>query len=157
MTDNSIRTALITGGNGNLGRLVARTLARLGTKIVRFDIPGTENQAEEGEDTVVIGDIRDRALVEDTVKTHRPDAIFHLASLLSGSSEANPDAAWEINATASFHLLNLSRQYQVSRFFFASTAASYGAVDQAVMDQDYPQWPENLYGVTKIAVERLGV
>ena len=53
--------------------------------------------------------------------------------------------------------MNLAHSSGVGKFFFASTAASYGPVDAAPMPNDYPQWPENMYGATKVAVERVGV
>ena len=156
MSDNP-ESVLITGGNGNLGRLVADKLLARGQRVIKFDIPGTEPATLHANETVVSGDIRDLDLLKKIFGQHRPDTIYHLASLLSGSSEADLMAAWDINATASFNLLNLAHETGVGKFFFASTAASYGPVDTDPMPQDYPQWPENMYGVTKIAVERMGV
>ena len=148
---------MITGGNGNLGRLVAAKLSAAGTRVVKFDIPGTEPEEPSENEIVVSGDIRDRDLLETLISDYRPHTIYHLASLLSGSSEADLRATWAINATASFDLLQLAQTMGVERFFFASTAASYGPVDSDPMLNDYPQWPENLYGATKVAVERAGV
>ena len=156
MSDNP-ENVLITGGNGNLGRLVADKLLARGQRVVKFDIPGTEPETVHANETVVSGDIRDHELLQQVLAQHRPDTIYHLASLLSGSSEADLPAAWEINATASFHLLNLAHETGVGKFFFASTAASYGPVDTEPMPLEYPQWPESMYGATKVAVERMGV
>lgn len=150
-------SVLITGGNGNLGRLVADKLLARGQRVVKFDIPGTEPASMRANETVVSGDIRDTEALKDILAEHRPDTIYHLASLLSGSSEADLPAAWEINATASFNLLNLAFETGIGKFFFASTAASYGPVDTDPMPENYPQWPENMYGATKVAVERMGV
>ena len=86
---NTINKALITGGNGNIGRLVGEQLLRRGIEVVKFDIPGTEPESVESGETVVVGDIRDQALLRGLIEEHRPDTIYHLASLLSGSSEAN--------------------------------------------------------------------
>ncbi len=155
-------TALITGGNGNLGRLVGERLKEQGVRVIKFDIPGTGSsqrvmdQSDDNE-VVVQGDVRDVGLLRETMERYRPDTIFHLASLLSGSSEADIQMAWEVNASASFQLMQLAMEFKVGRFFFASTLASYGEVEESPMVQDFPQWPSNLYGVTKIAVERLGV
>ena len=78
---------LITGGNGNLGKLVGDQLLDRGIGAVKFDLPGTaRGQTQEGE-VIMEGDIRDQALLEKIITTHRPDGIIHLASLLSGSSE----------------------------------------------------------------------
>jgi len=152
-----IKKALITGGNGNLGRLVSEQLSDLGVEVIKFDIPGTEPASLASNESVVIGDIRDQSLVRSVFEQHRPDTVYHLASLLSGSSEADLDAAWEINATASFHLLRIAQEFDVVRFFFASTIASFGNELPDPLTEDTPQWPANLYGVTKVAVEKLGV
>ncbi len=154
---NKPARALITGGNGNLGQLVADRLLALGQQVVKFDIPGSEPVQVRANEKIVGGDVRDTDLLKNILAEHRPDTVYHLASLLSGSSEADLAAAWDINATASFNLLNLAHETGVSQFFFASTAASYGLVDQDPMPLDYPQWPENMYGATKVAVERMGV
>lgn len=151
------KRALITGGNGNLGRLIAEDLLDLGVSVVKFDIPGTEPETTREHESIVIGDIRDRDKVRALFTEHQPDAVIHLASLLSGSSAQNPAAAWEINANASFHLLELATEFEVGQFFFASTMATYGTDVRDPMPEDTEQWPTNLYGATKVAVERAGV
>ena len=149
--------ALITGGNGNLGRLVADKLLARGQTVVKFDLPGSEAHSRTCNETIVSGDVRDSALLKKTLDEHRPDCIYHLASLLSGSSEADLATAWDVNASASFELLRLAQQAGVEKFFFASSVATYGEVNTNPMPGDYPQWPQSMYGATKVAVERLGV
>lgn len=151
------KKALITGGNGNLGRLLANSLRATGVATVQFDIPGSEPENPADEERIVIGDVRDQKLISETFDKHQPDAVFHLASLLSGSSEANPDDAWEINATSSYQLLKRSVDAKVKCFFFASTLATYGAGVTDPLPEQEQQWPDLFYGVTKVAVERLGV
>jgi threonine 3-dehydrogenase len=153
----SFKTALITGGNGNLGRLVANRLESIGVKVISFDLPGTESSETSRRSAVVLGDMRDENALRTLFETHRPQAVFHLASLLSGSSEADPVAAWEINATASVKLMRLAMEFGVGPFFFASTIATYGPGTADPLPEDAPQWPENVYGATKVAVERMGV
>ena len=150
-------TVLITGGNGNLGRLLAKQLLARGQTVIKFDIPGSEPAITEPGETIVTGDIRDTDTLRELIETHQPGVIYHLASLLSGSSEADLEASWEINASASFRLLKLAVDCGVPRVFFASTAATYSSVDANPMPNDYPQWPRSFYGATKVAVERAGV
>lgn len=150
-------TALITGGNGNIGRLIAECLVEEGVNVIRFDVPGSEPAEAHELETFVSGDIRDVELLERIFRERKPDIVYHLASLLSGSSEADLEAAWEINATASFHLMKIANTYDTRTFFFASTVASYGSSLPEPMPEETEQWPENFYGVTKVAVERLGV
>ena len=150
-------TALVTGGNGNLGRLVAQHLEDMGTKVVSFDLPGSEGTHSDLRYAVVLGDMRDHTLLEHTVKTYKPDLVIHLASMLSGSSEANPSLAWEVNATSSISFMRMCSEKVSGPFFFSSTAATYGPDLESPVSLATPQWPENIYGATKVAVERMGV
>lgn len=152
MSPNKI---LITGGNGNLGRLVAATFIAQGVQIISFDREGTV--APQGVTANIAGDIRDADLLAKTLDAHQPDAIIHLASLLSGSSEADPQAAWEINASASIALMRMAQERGIGPFVFASTIATYATDFPDTLPEDAPQWPGNVYGATKVAVERMGV
>jgi len=152
----STETILITGGNGNLGRLVADDFETRGYKVVAFDLPGTEDVAPKHR-AVVTGDIRDQELLEEILDEHKPSAVIHLASLLSGSSEANPQAAWEINATASINLMHMAKERGIGPFVFSSTIATCGPGGPKHLSGEIEQWPDNVYGATKIAVERMGV
>ena len=152
-----MKTVLITGGNGNLGRLVADQLLPMDITVIKFDLPGPKPEQQRTGEHFEFGDMRDSNLLEQIIRNYQPDTILHLASLLSGSSEVDLNTAWEINATASIQLMQIALQHNVEKFFFASTIATYGVVDEEPMSEDYPQWPQNFYGVTKVAVERAGV
>ena len=153
----SFETALITGGNGNLGRLVATRLEAQGIKVVSFDLPGTQSAETDARHAVILGDMRDHNLLRTVFESHKPQAVFHLASMLSGSSEADPVAAWDVNATASIFLMRLALEHDCGPFFFASTVATYGPDQPTPLPEDAEQWPQNIYGATKVAVERMGV
>ena len=152
-----IETALLTGGNGNLGRLVADRLLAAGIRVVRFDLPGTGSGAARTGEEIVAGDIRDLDSIEGLLAQYRPDLVYHFASLLSGSSETDLETAWDVNASASFHLMRLAVKHRVGTLFFASTAATYGPDLDDPAPANSAQWPETMYGATKVAVERLGV
>ena len=55
------------------------------------------------------------------------------------------------------NILEAARRLEVKRVVFSSTAATYGAGVPDPLPIDAPQWPVSLYGVTKVAGERLGV
>ena len=132
-------TALVTGGNGNLGRLVAQHFENVGTKVVSFDLPGTEGVHSNHRHAVVLGDIRDQNLLEHTIQTHKPNVVIHLASMLSGSSEANAEMAWEVNASSSIQFMRMCLKHQTGPFFFASTTATYGPDLDSPVALDTPQ------------------
>ncbi|MEL7542356.1 MAG: NAD-dependent epimerase/dehydratase family protein [Pseudomonadota bacterium] len=150
------RPILITGGNGNLGRLVAARFAANGTRVVRLDLPGSNAATSSDRERIVFADVTDTAQLDAIIAEIKPAAICHLASLLSSSSEADLARAWEINAGASFTLMQAAVAHEVRQVFFASTIASYGPQTAEPMPEDAAQWPENFYGVTKVAVERMG-
>jgi threonine 3-dehydrogenase len=146
---------LITGGNGNLARQLAFDLARGGNKIVLLDISGPADGDATGCEFVK-GDITDPMCLRHVFERYKPSHVLHMASMLSGSSENDRQRAWQVNAVASIALLELSLACKVECFFFPSTAATYGTGLADPLPEDFPQWPENFYGVTKVAVERAG-
>ena len=149
-------TILVTGGNGNLARLLIEQLAEQGNSVICLDIGEPPPEGKVASVDYRVSDIRDDDFLDTLISERQPDSIIHLASLLSGSSEIDRSAAWEINATACFKLYELCLKHGVQRFVFPGTAASYGKGLPATLPEDFPQWPENLYGVTKVACERMG-
>ena len=149
--------ALLTGGNGNLARLTADRLVQRDVRVIRFDRPETITGPAPAGTDIIEGDVRDVDQMEQIFSDHKPDIVYHFASLLSGSSEADLETAWNVNATASFHLMRLAVKHQVRTFFFPSTAATYGRDLPDPLDEASEQWPGTMYGATKVAVERLGV
>jgi len=87
---------------------------------------------------------------------HKPTAVIHLASLLSGSCEQDRSLAWKVNLDGTFSLLEIAVRNGMPKVLFASSVAAFGGSLPDVLTDDTPQWPETLYGVTKMAVERLG-
>ncbi|MDE0770412.1 MAG: NAD-dependent epimerase/dehydratase family protein [Opitutaceae bacterium] len=154
----SSKTILITGGAGNIARLLAKRLLQDGHAITCLDIvePSLADKVENVE--YETADICDESRLESLLDSRKPDLIFHLASLLSGSSEVDRRRAFQINAIASFNLLELSQKHNPSpTVVFPGTGASYGSGVPSELPETYEQWPENIYGATKVAVERLGV
>ena len=153
----SPKSILITGGAGNIARLLAKRLKRDGHSIVSLDIAEPPPSQKVPEVEYQSADIRDEAALEALLASRKPDLIFHLASLLSGSSELDRRRAFQINAVASFNLLELALENESPTIVFPGTGASFGSDVPLDLPEDHEQWPENLYGATKVAVERLGV
>jgi threonine 3-dehydrogenase len=147
---------LITGGAGNLARGLAHALAPDYGRLVLTDLaaapsfPLPENAAYEK------SDITDFAHLEKIIQRHRPQAIVHLASLLSGSSEADRRQTWHVNTRATLEIMEQALVLPGCRVLFASTLATYGGELPETVTDEQQQWPTTLYGVTKVAGERLG-
>jgi nucleoside-diphosphate-sugar epimerase len=150
---------LITGGTGNLGSRLAIPLVERGDHVVAFDIRPEPHfdSAEFREAQVVVGDLGDRQTVLRTVREHKIDTIFHLGAVLSSSAEENPYDAWRANMDGMVNVVDAARFGGAQRVIFSSTIATYGVHLPEHLTEDAPQWPVSLYGVTKVAGERLGV
>ena len=150
---------LITGGTGNLGSRLAIPLVQRGDRVVAFDIRAEPHfdSAEFREAQVVVGDLADRHRVLGIVREHKIETIFHLGAVLSSSAEENPYDAWRANMDGMVNVLDAARFGGARRVVFSSTIATYGSHIAEQLTEDAPQWPVSLYGVTKVAGERLGV
>ncbi len=147
---------LITGGAGNLACQLTFALARPGDSITLMDIAERPAAATTPDCHYVRTDISNRIAVAESIRELRPTTILHFASLLSGSCEQDPELAWRVNMDGTFALFEAAIQNGVGKVFFPSSLATYGGTLPSPLPEEHPQWPEGLYGVTKVACERLG-
>ena len=151
--------ALIAGGSGSIGSRLAAALIARGDQVLSLDVSAKPAAASREFELVSkkIGKVQDADDVESAVSEFKPDVIFHLAAILSGLAETDSDLAWRVNVDGTRNVLEAARKHGVSRVIFTSTVATYGAGLPEPITEDAPQWPEGLYGVTKVLGERLGV
>lgn len=142
---------LVTGGAGYVGSFVVAELVDRGASLVVMDDLSTGHRASVPSGVPFVeGDIGDRALLEKTLRDHRVEAIVHMAaSCLVGESMTDPEGYYRNNVTAGLCLLEAARASGVDKIVFSSSAAAYGAPDQAPIDEDAPLMPVNPYGETK--------
>ncbi|MGJ3242735.1 MAG: NAD-dependent epimerase/dehydratase family protein [Opitutales bacterium] len=151
------RTCLITGGGGNLACQLTHRLRNAFSTIVLADLKTGPVAQTAGNCAYRQADLGKAGALEGLLEDHRPTAVYHLASLLSTSSEENRALAWRINADLSFRLFEGCLAHGVRQVFFPSTFATYGGTIADPLPEDFPQWPDGIYGAMKVAVERLGV
>ena len=150
---------LVTGGTGFIGAQVARTLVERGVRPVIFDIRDRKNLLKGVEDkvTVVKGDLANYSHVFNVVKQYKVEEIYHLGSMLSVSSDADPWSAFRVNAQGSMNVLEAARILGVKKVIFSSTLATYGLdIGEEVIDDYTLQRPTLFYGCTKVFVELMG-
>jgi threonine 3-dehydrogenase len=150
---------LITGGAGFTGSELARTFIKRGEEVVIFDVYVNESLDQERSDNVlqIKGDVSNWPQVLNVVKDHSVHAIFHLAAILTVPSEANPWACLKVNALGTFHILEAARLFGVKKVVFTSSIGSYGVTSDTVVTEETIQRPTNIYGVTKVFGELLGL
>jgi UDP-glucose 4-epimerase len=150
-------TILVTGGAGYIGSHVVLALRDAGLPVVVLDDLSTGRaEAVPHGVKLIRGSTGDTALVRMALRTHRVDAVVHLAaSLVVPDSVAQPIAYWRNNVANTLCLAEACAAEGIARLVFSSTAAVYGIPDSLPVAEDAPCRPINPYGASKHAAERL--
>ncbi len=152
---------LVTGGAGFLGSAVVEALALRGDEVLAVDIAPNERLAALAAThrtiTVAAGEITEWPRMAELVRSHKPEAIVHCAAIVGvpASVEA-PFRTFQVNVEGSLNLLEAMRLFDIRRMVHMSTEETYGPFLEPVISEDHPQQPVMPYGISKLAVERLG-
>ena len=134
--------ALITGGNGFVGRHLQAHLESHGDTVTILDLPL---------------DITDYQAVLAAVADAQPEAIYHLAALSHvGTSWTNPSAVVEVNVAGTTNVLAAAREVVPSAtVLFVSSADVYGprTPDEMPLLETTPARPTSPYAASKLAGE----
>jgi nucleoside-diphosphate-sugar epimerase len=163
-----MKTVLITGANGEIGHGLIKKLAQdPKNKLVAFDINNLDTELSKLVLQSFKGDILDRALVKKLFDNYQFDIIFHLAALLSTSSEKDPIKAHHVNTDGAINILYLAERYarknkKKVKFIFPSSIAIYGMPSleakkkhKKVKEEEF-NLPATMYGCNKLYIESLG-
>jgi len=151
-----MRRLLVTGALGQIGsELVPELRRRYGADaVIASDIrmpPGPPN----GDGPFEVLDTTNYRHIQDIVRKYDVGSIYHLAALLSATSEEKPHVAWELNMGGLYKILEVARQTRASVFFPSSIGAFGPGTPRDKTPQDTIQRPNTMYGVTKVAGELL--
>ena len=155
---------LLTGGMGYIGSHTAVTLAAAGHKVVLYDnlcnssASVTRRIAEiVGQEVPFIhGDIRDTALLYDTLRDEGIEAVIHFAGLKAvGESVDQPINYYANNVQGTISLLQAMHAAGLTTLVFSSSATVYGDPQYLPIDEAHPTSPINPYGRTKVHIEEL--
>lgn len=147
---------LVTGGAGYIGSQTARRLQAAGHDVVTFDDLRRGHREAVDSLPLVVGDVRDGALVAETLRRHRIEAVIHFAALKSvEESVVDPAGYFDNNVGGTNAVLGAMAQNGVRRFVFSSSCAVYGTPDASPVDESAPLRPINPYGESKLLSERL--
>jgi len=146
---------LVTGATGQIGSELTLALRRrYGSEnvVAAFHRTPLPPPLKDSGPSVRL-DVTDRAELEEAVRKYKPNAIYHLAAILSAKGEENPAAAWRVNLGGLYNVLEVARVRQV---FWPSSIAVFGPkTPKDNTPQDTILCPTTMYGVTKVAGEYL--
>jgi len=145
------KSVLVTGGQGFIGRALAKLLRREDYRVVTLD-QGIARSADE-----ISCDISDAGQVRRVFEQEEFGMVVHLAAILPTAAQRDPLRATQVNLDGSAHLLEAARVAGVRRFLFGSSLTAYGSypAERVVTETDRTA-PEDMYGAAKVYVEQLG-
>jgi len=146
---------LVTGGAGYIGGTVSRLLLAAGHSVTVYDnLCHSKRSAVAGGAEFVEGDIADRKLLEETLKSGRFQGVMHFAALIeAGESMQKPEIYFRNNTAGTLALLESMLATGHNRLVFSSTAACYGEPVSTPILEDAKLEPTNAYGESKLLVE----
>ena len=149
------RAVLVTGGAGYIGSHTCKALARAGYLPVALDNLDRGHKRAVRWGPFIQGDIRDRRLLECTIREHRIDSVVHFAAYAYvGESMRDPGKYFANNVSATLGLLEAMQAHRVQRIVFSSTCSTYGVPESLPISDEHAQHPINPYGESKLFVER---
>jgi UDP-glucose 4-epimerase len=151
-----MKTVLITGVAGFIGRYVARHFSRQGWQVI-----GTDNSQPENAPLADLTKYQRLQLpkpeFDSLLQTYKPDALIHCAgraSVALSVSEPAPD--FYSNTLLTFNILDSLRlNAPTCKFIFLSSAAVYGNPSKLPIAETHPTLPISPYGFHKLQSEQL--
>ncbi|HEV7440137.1 MAG TPA: UDP-glucose 4-epimerase GalE [Methylobacterium sp.] len=147
---------LVTGGAGYIGSHMVLALQDAGHEeiVVLDDLSTGFDWALPPEVTLVVGDVSDQALVAETIRRHRIDAIAHFAArIVVPDSVSDPLGYYLANTVKTRALIETAVRTGIKHIIFSSTAAVYGEPEVVPVPEDLPLNPINPYGRSKLMSE----
>lgn len=137
------KTAIVTGGDGFVGRYVVDILKRSGAK--KIIIPRSKEY-----------DLREESDVKRLLKQNHPDIIIHLAAVVGGigANREHPGKFFYDNLTMGVHLMEQARLNDVEKFVAIGTVCAYPKFTPVPFKEEslwngYPEETNAPYGLAK--------
>ena len=146
-------SALVTGGAGYFGGILARSLAGRGVRVVsldRLDDPDPDPRV-----TYARADLREPAAVRRVFARYGPfEDVFHCAALM-GHERPDPRELHASNVDGTRHLAEAAVDSGVRKIVYTSSICVFGRQYDHPVTEDEPTCPIEDYGRTKLEGEQV--
>ncbi len=149
-------TVLVMGGAGYIGSHTCKALKKKGYLPVVYDNLQNGHRWAAKFGPLVVGDLLDESLLDQTFKAYKFDAVLHFASSIDCRASMHyPGSYYQNNVVGSLALLQAMQKNGVRNLVFSSTAAVYGLPETDKLKETHRSAPINVYGNTKWMVEEM--
>jgi nucleoside-diphosphate-sugar epimerase len=148
----------LTGGSGFIGSRLAPLAIQAGhtiTVVTPINTPTEQARCDaltKAGIKVVIAPLEDSAVIARELQSQ--DVVIHLAAAQHEAEQ--PESYFQrVNVDGTRSLLDLAAKAGVRRFVHGSTIGVYGSAAAGSLDEESPLAPDNPYGRTKAAAEKV--
>ena len=154
-----MKTAIVTGVNGQSGSTLSDILIDKGYKVVgvsrRRSVGGLDNilhLLDNEQFYLEDGDITDSGSINRIVEKHSPDEFYNLAAQsFVMSSWSQPSLTAQVTAIGVLNCLESIRNVKPdTKFYQASSSEIFGKVQEMPQRLSTPHYPRSPYGVSKL-------
>lgn len=139
---------LVTGSEGNIGSELVPYLKSKGHEVLCLDI------VQKYRPYYILCDILNLTDAEKEIQDFKPDAVYHLAAMVSRvTCEKSIAMAVNVNLTGTVNMVQLCKRIGAILINF-STSEIYGN-QNCMLEEDIVPKPNNIYGITKLMAEQL--
>lgn len=154
-----MKKIVVTGAAGQIGsELIPELRKKYGDENVvavghKTPIPDDVKNAGPSD----IFEVADYEQVEGVLARHRPDAMFHLSSVLSALAEEDRDSGFDANIKGLHNVLEASVRTGLKQLLIPSSIAAFGPDAPRIDTPDETTLrPNTLYGISKVFTELMG-
>ena len=144
---------LITGALGQLGQEFIKYFVKNNIYVLASDIRSPENKLNCDFEVANAMDIN---RLDNLVKKHKINTIYHLVAVLSAKGEENPFNSWKLNMESFQNIIEISITNKINKIFWPSSIAIFGTKSNLEnVNQDPVLNPSTIYGISKLSGEKL--